>query len=62
MKPRHPHADAIERVGYPAIMAHFGVSRQALHYWKKKGVPERHRKTLAMLGAVAGHAMPELQD
>jgi len=43
-------------------MAHFRISRQAVHYWRKKGVPARHRTTLAMLGAVAGYDMPELRD
>jgi hypothetical protein len=31
-----------------------------VHYWRTKGVPAMHRKTLAMLGAIAGHSMPEL--
>lgn len=57
---QHPHAAAIDRVGLEAIQAHFGISRQAVHYWRTKGVPAMHRKTLAMLGAVGGHSMPEL--
>ncbi len=52
--------ELIDRVGLEAIQAHFGISRQAVHYWRTKGVPAMHRKTLAMLGAVAGHSMPEL--
>lgn len=58
----HPHAAAVDRVGLDAIQAHFGISRQAVHYWRTKGVPPMHRKTLAMLGAIAGHSMPELAD
>ena len=60
MEQLHEHATAIDRVGREAIMAHFGISRQAIDYWRKNGVPPRHRKTLAMLGAVAGHDMKEV--
>jgi len=62
MDKRHPDADAIDRLGVKAINAHFGISRQAIAYWRAHGVPKQHRKTLAMLGAVAGHAMPEMSD
>lgn len=62
MKKRHGHADAIERIGYKAIIAHFNISRQSIHKWKVNGVPERHIKTLSMLGAVAGHDVSELKD
>lgn len=61
-QPPHPHAAAIDRLGKEAIIAHFGVTRQAIHFWRHRGVPKMHRKTLAMLGAVAGHSMPELAD
>tara|TARA_Y100001968_G_C18753818_1_gene434562 strand:- start:106 stop:297 length:192 start_codon:yes stop_codon:yes gene_type:complete len=62
MDSKHPDAAAVERVGMRAIMAHFGISRQAVWSWKRKGVPVRHRKTLALLGAAAGHDMPEMRD
>lgn len=58
----HPDAAAIARVGSRAIIAHFDISRAALSYWRRHGVPKRHRKTLAMLGAVGGHAMPEMLE
>lgn len=60
MKQEHPHAAAIDRIGKDAIIAHFGVVRQTIFYWRLRGVPEMHRKTLAMLGAVGGHHCPEL--
>lgn len=62
MKTYHPDAAAIDRVGFEAIQAHFGVSRQALNYWRRNGVPNRHRKTLAMLCAVSGSPAPELTE
>lgn len=62
MSKRHPDAAAIDRVGSKAIIAHFGITRQALSYWRKNGVPKPHRKTLAMLGAIGGHAMPEMAE
>jgi hypothetical protein len=58
---RHPDAEAIDRVGRDAILNHFQISRQALSYWRRNGVPKQHRTTLAMLGAVAGHDMPEMR-
>ena len=61
MSTHHPDAPAIERVGLKAIMDHFSVSRQTVSYWRRFGVPKPHRKTLAMLGAVAGHDMPEMR-
>jgi hypothetical protein len=62
MTKHHPDAAAIDRVGVPAIVAHFGITKQAVSYWRRNGVPKPHRKTLAMLGAVAGHAMPEMTE
>jgi hypothetical protein len=58
----HPDAAAIDRVGEQAILEHFQMTRQALSYWRRKGVPHMHRKTLAMLGAVGGHPMPEMRE
>lgn len=57
---KHSDAAAIDRVGTEAIMAHFSISKQAVSYWRRKGVPRQHRKTLALLGAAGGHAMPEM--
>ena len=60
-KPYHPDAAAIDRLGLAPIVSHFGVTRQAVSYWRYNGVPKPHRKTLAMLGAVAGIDMPEMR-
>lgn len=62
MSKHHPDAPAIDRVGTAAIIAHFDVTRQTVSYWRKNGVPKHHRKTLAMLGAVAGKEMPEMRE
>ena len=58
----HPHAAAVDRIGREPIMQHFGISRQAIQYWRKKGVPHMHRKTLSMLAAIGGIPVPELND
>ena len=60
MRQHHPDANALDRLGYAAVKAHMNISRQAFSYWRFNGVPTLHRKTVAMLGAVAGKAMPEL--
>lgn len=62
MADKHPDAAAIDRIGTAAIMEHFQLSRQSVSYWRREGVPKRHRKTLAMLGAVAGHDVSELRN
>jgi hypothetical protein len=57
---QHNDAAAIDRLGRDRIEEHFGITRQAIDYWRKNGVPKPHRKTLAMLGALAGIEMPEM--
>lgn len=58
----HPHAAAIDRLGHPRIKAHYNISKQAIAYWRKKGVPKMHHNTLLMLAASAGVQMPELNQ
>ena len=61
MEPKpHPDAAAIDRLGRERIQDHFGISRQAIDYWSRNGIPKPHRKTMAMLGALAGVEMPEM--
>lgn len=62
METLHPDAPAIDRVGLDAIREHFDITRQAVFYWRRAGVPRQHRKSLAMLGENAGHAMPEMRE
>lgn len=62
MKIAHPHAAAIDRIGFKAITDYFHVTRQTVWRWKRTGVPERYRKTMAMLGAVGGLDVTELKD
>lgn len=56
----HPDAAAIDRIGTAAIMEHFEITRQAVFYWRRSGVPKNCRKALAKLGEDAGHPMPEM--
>jgi hypothetical protein len=60
METLHPDAPAIDRIGLDAIRDHFEISRQAVFYWRRAGVPKQHRKTLAMLGEQRGLPMPEM--
>jgi len=58
----HPDSAAIDRVGLPVIRDYFQISRQAAHYWRKAGVPKRHRRSLAELGERLGHNMKEMRQ
>ena len=49
-------AQAIDRIGADVIRDHFGISRQALHYWRKNGIPDRHRNSLAALAETRADA------
>lgn len=60
MKNKHPDAIALDRLGFLRVKAHFNITRQAFAYWRDKGVPNIHRKTLVMLGGVHGIQVPEL--
>jgi hypothetical protein len=57
---QHPDAAAVTRVGTRAIVEHFEITRQAVHHWRKAGVPRQYRKSLVALGESLGHEMPEL--
>lgn len=60
MKTFHPDSEAIDRVGRRLIRDHFEITRQALAYWRRNGVPKQHRKPLALLGHVHGKDMKDL--
>lgn len=62
METMHTDAAAVDRLGRGRIMSHFNISRQAIDYWRKHGVPKRHRKTLAMLGVLNGVPMKEMEE
>lgn len=63
-KPRrddeHPDAPAVDRVGTQAIMDHFAIGRAAVSYWRRKGVPQRYRKPLILLGESLDKDMTDL--
>lgn len=59
---KHPHAPAIERIGRPALMSHFNISRQAVSLWTTKGVPRLLLASVRMLAAVKGVSVPELYE
>ena len=60
METLHPDAPAIDRLGTEVIRDHFDITRQAVFYWRRAGVPKQHRKSLAKLGEERGHEMPEM--
>ncbi len=62
MDTKHPHAEAIDRIGVTAITSHFNISRQALWKWRKNGVPRIHHNSLRMLAMVRGVNAPELNQ
>lgn len=62
MDTKHPHAEAIDRIGATAITSHFNISRQALWKWRKNGVPRIHHNSLRMLAMVRGVNAPELNQ
>lgn len=62
MSNKHPDAAALDRLGFSRVKGHFNITRQAFAYWKRKGVPKMHRKTLVMLGGVHGVPVPEFQE
>lgn len=58
----HPHAAALDRLGYAPVKEHFNVTRRTWQYWRVNGVPVMHRKTIALMGAIAGLDMAEVRD
>lgn len=57
----HPDAPAIDRLGTRLIRSRIDVTRQAIAYWRKKGVPKEHRKTLREIAKEEGYEVPELR-
>jgi hypothetical protein len=50
MAKHHPDAVVMRRIGTATIREHFEISKQAVHYWRFKGVPKQYRKALIALG------------
>ena len=61
MSSLHPDSAAIDRIGLPAILDHFEITRQAAHYWRRRGVPKQHRKSLVLLADSLRIEVPELR-
>jgi len=57
----HPDSAAIDRIGAIAIRERFGITRQAVFYWRRKGVPNEHRRDLIAMGRKLGHDMSDMQ-
>ena len=61
MADKHPDAAAIDRLDTNAICERFKVTRQAVSYWRREGVPYRYRKAMHALGKEWGVDMPEMR-
>lgn len=59
---KHPHTPAIERIGRPALMSHFNISKQAISKWTANGVPKLLLNSVRTFAAVRGVHVPELYD
>ena len=55
----HPHAAVVEALGRDVIQDQFGITRQAIDYWCKNGIPKQYHKTIAMLGVMRGSAVAD---
>jgi hypothetical protein len=62
MDKKHPHAAALDRIGAPAIISQFGISRQGLWKWRRYGVPKLHHGSLRLLATIRGVQVPELAE
>lgn len=56
--PMHSHKQIIEAIGPKAVKDAYGLSRQRLHAWKKRGIPHSHRVAVARLAAMSGVSVP----
>ena len=56
---KHPHAAALDRLGFEPIQSHFNMTRRNWLYWREKGVPDLHRNTILMLAKIKGVPVPE---
>lgn len=50
MRDLHPHHAAVDRVGIPAITARCKVTRQAVFYWRRRGIPNKYHDDMRELG------------
>ena len=58
----HPHAAALDRIGRDRVSDHFKLSRQGLHNWRMRGVPDGSRRAVAVLATLHGVSVPELGE
>ena len=58
---KHPHAAALDRLGFEPIQSHFNITRRNWNYWRERGVPDLHRNTILMLAKIKGVSVPELR-
>lgn len=57
----HPDSAAIDRIGGPIIREHFGLTRGAIFYWRRNGVPDAYRREMISLGKRHKVEMPEMK-
>jgi hypothetical protein len=50
--------ELIERVGPDLVADHFGISRQHLHMWKVRGIPQMRRLAFQNLANQHGVTVP----
>lgn len=53
-------AAVIDRLGTAVLMEHFDITRQAVSYWRQKGIPRTYRKAVKLLGESLEHDMTDL--
>jgi hypothetical protein len=58
----HPDSAAIDRIGVAIVSEHFYITRQAVHYWRRAGVPKRYRRMILALGEKLGIEVPEMRQ
>ena len=56
----HPDAAAIDRIGTAALMEHFNITRQAIFYWRRNGIPRTYRKAVVLYGESLEHDMSDV--
>lgn len=58
MSSKHPDSALIDKVGARAVADVFGLTPQALHMWRKRGIPLAKRIAFAKLAADNTVAVP----
>lgn len=53
------HEQLIDTLGRKVVRQRYGLTRQALYYWRKRGVPHSHRVAVAKLAAENGVVVPQ---